>query len=129
VKLLLDTHILLWWLTEPQKLGKKIDASIADISNEVWISVATIWELSIKHKLGRIELPHNFIEILHAEKVQILPIATQHALAIIDLPMIHQDPFDRMLIAQAKCEDLVLVTKDTMIKKYSHDYDFSIMSI
>ena len=82
------------------------------------MSVASLWELGIKHKLDRLELPYNFLEILHTEKIKILAIEAQHALAVIDLPMIHMDPFDRMLIAQAKCDDLVLVTKDQIMSKY-----------
>lgn len=118
MRLLLDSCIVLWWLTEPQRLGKKAQQAIADTDNEVLVSAASLWELGIKHKLGRLDLPHNFLEILHAEKIQILAIEAQHALAVIDLPMIHQDPFDRMLIAQAKCEDLLLVTRDQTMRKY-----------
>lgn len=114
----MDSCIVLWWLTEPRRLGKKAYQEIANTDNEVLVSVATLWELGIKHKLGRLELPHNFLEVLHTEKIQILPIEAPHALAVIDLPMIHQDPFDRMLIAQTKLENLVLVTKDGVIAKY-----------
>ena len=118
MKLLLDSCTILWWLTEPRQLGKKVYQLIADTDNEVFISVVSLWELSIKHSLKRLEIPHNFIEILRTESMRILSIEAQHALAIMDLPMIHQDPFDRMLIAQAKCEDLLLITKDSVIQKY-----------
>lgn len=118
MKLLLDSHVVLWWLATPEKISKDAYTAIADQNNEAYISVATIWELGIKHKLGRLELPYPFLEILQKEDIRTLSIEARHALAIIDLPLIHQDPFDRMLIAQAKCDDLLLVTQDKMITQY-----------
>jgi PIN domain nuclease of toxin-antitoxin system len=118
MRLLLDTHIVLWWMAEPTKLSSKVHQAITNSDNAAFISAASIWELAIKHKLGRVDLPHYFLEALQAAQIQILSIEAHHALATIDLPPIHQDPFDRMLIAQAKCENLVLVTKDANILKY-----------
>ncbi len=118
MKYLLDTHVIIWWLTEPLKIKKKARQIIADPNNSLFVSAASIWELAIKSKLGRIKLPYNLIETLNHERIQLLEISGQHALATIDLPLIHQDPFDRMLIAQAKYEDLILMTHDRVLQKY-----------
>jgi len=118
MNLLLDTCVVIWWLSEPEKLKKKVRSIIADINNEVFVSAASIWEMSIKHRLGRIELPRQLIKTLHDEYMQLLDITAEHTLATVDLPLIHQDPFDRLLIAQAKFEDMTLVTRDKHIQQY-----------
>ncbi len=112
MKLLLDTHILLWWLEDSPSLSKKIAQIISDRKNLVFVSAATAWEISIKQALGKIEAPDDLEAALLANGFQALPIAISHALLAGQLPPHHNDPFDRLLVAQAKIEELVLVTRD-----------------
>ncbi|MEL7473049.1 MAG: type II toxin-antitoxin system VapC family toxin [Planctomycetota bacterium] len=115
---LLDTRALLWWLAEPSKLSDDARSAIADGSNTVCVSAAAAWEIAVKKGLGRLDVPNNLPEVLHADRIEVLPITLEHALAVADLPMHHQDPFDRMQIAQAKVEALVLVTRDALMSRY-----------
>jgi len=115
---LLDTHALLWWLSEPAKLSAKAKAAIADGSHSVYLSTAAVWEMSIKKSLGRLDFPGNLDEVLRKDHIEVLPIALSHAMAVSDLPAHHQDPFDRMQIAQARIEDLTLITRDATIPQY-----------
>ena len=115
---LLDTHVLLWWLNAPSKLSAAARAVIRDGENAVYLSAAAVWEMAIKKSLGRLEFPGNLEDILHEERIEVLPIRLGHAVAVADLPMHHQDPFDRMQIVQARIEDLVLLTRDAEIAKY-----------
>ncbi|MBS0638125.1 MAG: type II toxin-antitoxin system VapC family toxin, partial [Verrucomicrobia bacterium] len=115
---LLDTHVLLWWLTNPEELSQKAHKIIADKDNSISVSCVSLWEMSIKKSLGRLNLPLNILEIMHNEGFKILSIGPEEALGISDLPFIHQDPFDRMLVMQAKMHDFVLITRDTHIMKY-----------
>ena len=119
MRLLLYTHALLWWTTDDKRLKDREREAIADEDAIVWVSAASIWEISIKASLGRIELDNvelrreldrnNFLE---------LPIHWQHAEAAGSLPRHHDDPFDRMLIAQAQTEQLVLVSYDRAFREY-----------
>lgn len=115
---LLDTHILLWWLNDPKKIRKKAHTIIADRENKVYISSVSFWEIAIKNSLGRINIPRNMLNILSEDALEILPLYPEETLLVTDLPDIHKDPFDRMLIAQAKFNDLVLITRDRVIPKY-----------
>lgn len=115
---LLDTHIILWWFTTPEKISKSAQKIIKDKSSEVFLSSASFWEMAIKKNLGRLTLPHNLIEAAAAENFKILPIMPEECLGIVDLPLIHNDPFDRLLVIQAKLRDLVLITKDATIAEY-----------
>lgn len=117
-KLLLDTHIFIWWLTEDPSLGDAVKQCIMDISNQVYVSAATTWEISIKQGLGKITAPEDMDKIVDMERFLKLPISLYHGQIAGRLPMIHKDPFDRMLIAQARAEGLILVTRDIHIKKY-----------
>lgn len=121
MRYLLDTHILLWWLGEPEKLTPETLEVIASKDNFVVISAASIWEMRIKQNLGKLTLPDNFEEILSDEPFERLSITVAHAHAIKDLPTIHRDPFDRILIAQAKLENLTLITEDQLLKEYEVD--------
>lgn len=118
MNLLLDTHVLLWWLDANPSLSEKAKTTIADGSNLVLISAAVIWEIRIKQALGKLEIPTNFRQTLDRQPFEMLPITAEHAHTVGDLPPIHRDPFDRMLIAQAKVERLTIVTRDTNIKQY-----------
>ena len=128
MNVLLDTHILLWWLSDSRQLGKRAKALIRAGETMVWVSSVCIWEISIKAALGRLDLlepaarEHDFDEQLHAEMERSgfreLTVTFAHALAVRKLPLHHADPFDRMLIAQARCEDLRLMTVDPAIADY-----------
>lgn len=116
---LLDTHILLWALYDSAKLPERIRYELS--RTPCVISIATLWELSIKHSLGKLELQQSVVEI--AEKcrehdIRILNITPEHCLEAEHLPFIHRDPFDRILIAQARCDKLTLVTMDQFIQQY-----------
>jgi PIN domain nuclease of toxin-antitoxin system len=118
VKLLLDTHILLWWLEDSQSLTVPCRNLIAAQENVVFISAATIWEIRIKQSIGKLALPENFAEIIDAEPFERLSITNRHAHEVFHLPMHHKDPFDRMLIAQARLDDLTLVSHDKVFERY-----------
>ncbi len=115
---LLDTHVLLWWLIAPEKLNTKSQKIIRDKSNTIFISSVSFWEMAIKKSLGRITLPHNLMEAVTEENFKLLPILPEECIGVADLPFIHSDPFDRLLIIQAKLLDLVIITKDEKIPKY-----------
>jgi PIN domain nuclease of toxin-antitoxin system len=118
MNLLLDTHVLLWWLDDYPVLSKKAKDAISHGKNLVFISAAVIWEIRIKQSLGKLKLPHNFQKILDSQPFEQLDITVEHAHAVGDLPAHHRDPFDRMLVAQTKVEHLTLVTRDIGLKKY-----------
>ena len=115
---LLDTHIILWWLTDPTKIKSKGRKIIRDKNNKIYISAASFWEMGIKQSIGRITLPHNLIDSLLAEGFALLHITPEEGLGVSDLPFIHNDPFDRLLIIQAKMNDLIIITNDKQIKTY-----------
>ena len=115
---LLDTHIILWWFTAPKKISTKAQKIISDKSNDIFISSVSFWEMAIKKSLGRLTLPHNLLEAVAAESFKILPIMPEEGLGVADLPHIHADPFDRLLIIQAKLNDLVIITQDAKISEY-----------
>ncbi len=119
----LDTHVLLWWLSDDARLSHTSRAAISDGKNLVFVSAAAAWEIVIKSMLGKLDIPSNLEAALAANRFEQLPITIPHSLAVANLPHIHNDPFDRLLIAQAKVEGLTLVTGDEQIKKY----DVSIM--
>ena len=119
MNLLLDSHAFLWWLTEDPKLGAKARQVIADPASIVYVSAATIWELSIKAALGKLDLDNaNLVEEIDANDFIELAITARHASAAANLPRHHEDPFDRMLIAQGKIEDLAIVTRDPEFRAY-----------
>jgi len=118
MNLLLDTHVLLWWLDDHPTLSKVARSAIADGGNLVFISAAAIWEIRIKQALGKLEIPPDFRIILDQQPCETLPITADHAHMISELPAYHRDPFDRMLVAQAKVEGLTLVTRDKHLKQY-----------
>jgi PIN domain nuclease of toxin-antitoxin system len=117
MRLLLDTHVLLWVLSG-ERLSKEARRAIIDPRNAVTMSAASIWEMSIKAELGRLELPDGWFEEAERQSIGVLSITAAHALAVRQLPSLHRDPFDRMLVAQAQVEGLVLVTRDEQIKQY-----------
>jgi PIN domain nuclease of toxin-antitoxin system len=117
-RLLLDTHVLLWWLADDRQLGPNAREAIGAGRNQVYVSAASIWEISIKRALGKLQAPDNMDGIVETAGFDPLPISLFHGEQAGRLPDIHRDPFDRMLIAQAQAEGLDLVTSDRFIPQY-----------
>ena len=120
MRLLLDTHILLWWLDDAPALPAATRTAISDVTSEIFVSVATVWEIAIKKALGKLDFPiARMSEILVVAGCLPLPVQIEHAVAAAALPPHHGDPFDRMLVAQAQREGLTIVTVDPMIRRYA----------
>ncbi|MCS6804855.1 MAG: type II toxin-antitoxin system VapC family toxin [Acidobacteriota bacterium] len=123
MKLLLDTHTFIWWDSEPAKLSPRVLALCQDRQNVLLLSVVSIWEMQIKSELGKLRLALSLKEIVESQQqtnnIEILPITLEHVLALEKLPASHKDPFDRLLVAQAMVEGLVLLSADPNITKYS----------
>jgi PIN domain nuclease of toxin-antitoxin system len=122
IRVLLDTHALVWWLEGREKLSAKARQAIENEDTTVLISAASAWELAIKARLGKFrsrELSHGLEEQIQAEGFVSLPISIEHALRAGGLDSTHKDPFDRMLAAQAQIEDVALVSKDTAFDSFS----------
>ena len=117
-RLLLDTHALLWWLSDDPRLNSAAREAIAAPQNVVWVSAATVWEIGIKQQRGKLMAPEDMDSVLDEEGFEKLLIDCNHAQAAPQLPFIHKDPFDRMLIAQAQMEGLTLVTSDANITQH-----------
>ena len=118
---LLDTHVLLWAAQESSSLGDRSRRIIADPRNELWVSVVTVWEMVIKNGLGRADFrvdPSAVRDRAMLAGYRELPVRGQHALGVADLPPIHTDPFDRMLLAQARAEGMLLLTADSKVLQY-----------
>ncbi len=113
----MDTHVVLWWLADDAALSDEIKTLIEE-EPEVYLSPVTIWEVAIKQAIGKLKEPADLAERIRDAGFRELPISSAHAIAAGRLPMLHRDPFDRMLIAQARCEDLTLVTSDADIQRY-----------
>ena len=118
MNLLLDTHVLLWWLADAPELSEAARDLIRDSNRAVWVSAVSAWEIAIKKALGKLEAPDDLVAALEANGFRSLPIQVTHALLAGSLPRIHDDPFDRMLVAQAKAEGLTLVTADARLTAY-----------
>lgn len=116
--LLLDTHVLLWWLDDPSQLSKAAHRAIADGRNTVYVSAAVAWEIAIKRALGKLEAPVDLEAAMAANRFLPLPVTIPHALAVQSLPDVHRDPFDRLLIAQARHEGFKLISRDPRVAAY-----------
>lgn len=121
MRILLDTHILLWWLADDPSLPPQAAATIADAATEVVVSAASVWEISIKRAAGRLDSPDDLLAALSANEFDSLAMTADHALTAGGLPLHHSDPFDRMLIAQAQTEGLTLVSIDSRFSDYGID--------
>lgn len=123
MRVLLDTHAFLWWITEDERLSARAREVMTDGGNDLLLSAATGWEIAIKASLGRISLPvpiDRFLsEQLHKNGIGTLSIEMSHALRVHALPLLHRDPFDRLLVAQAQLEKLCILTSDRQIAQYS----------
>lgn len=119
MNLLLDTHVLLWWVDDPAQLSEAARAAIRDGANVVYVSAAMAWEIVIKKTLGKLDAPDNLDEVLRECRFTPLPITVPHVLAVRSLAMHHRDPFDRMLVAQARTEEMTVVTRDAKVLQYA----------
>ncbi len=123
MKLLLDTHTFLWWITDDPQISAKALELMGDSQNDLYWSAASTWEVAIKYALGRLPLPNAPAIFLPAElgknRIESLPIVDTHAFQAGLLPRHHRDPFDRMLVAQAQVETLGIVSNDTKIRLYN----------
>lgn len=120
MRYLIDTHIFIWIMEDSKKISAKVKLQLKDSANEVFISVATIWEVAVKKSKGSLKTPKNIQKGVNEVGFKILPIELPHALEVENLPFYrdHKDPFDRILISQAKAENLTLITSDPKIWKY-----------
>lgn len=120
---LLDTHVALWAITDSPRLPKAAREMIESPKSSVWISAATVWEIAIKHSLGRGDMPvasEDALRYFRESGYLFLPVEPEHAVAVEGLPTHHADPFDRILIAQALVEPMRLITHDPMVARYSN---------
>jgi len=118
VRLLVDTHIFLWWCADDRRLGSAEREAIRNPANEVYLSAASVWEIVLKQALGRLRVPEPASAAALRLGFQPLPITFEHAEAAASLPSLHRDPFDRLLVAQARVESLTLITHDPSIRSY-----------
>lgn len=118
MKVLLDTHVLLWSLAEPERIGAEAAEAFRSRVTATVVSAASLWEIAIKRAAGKLTVPDELPDRLRGLGHEILPIRPEHAWRAGALPMRHRDPFDRMLVAQALIEDLVLVTHDGRLADY-----------
>jgi PIN domain nuclease of toxin-antitoxin system len=118
LKILLDTHVLLWWLADSPSLSGQARALITDPANAVFVSAVSHWEIRLKESLGKLRLPRDFEERLGAEFFESLPLTSSQARQVALLPWHHRNPFDRMLVAQARTEGLTLLTADDAVAAY-----------
>ena len=122
MRLLLDTHVWIWWLTDPDRLSRPADSALSDPDNQLYLSPVSTWELMVKSAAGRVTVAGSVEalvdEAITASGVHPLPIEHSHALLLRQLPAHHRDPFDRMLVAQAQLDGLTLVTADRQLSAY-----------
>ena len=121
MKGLLDTHTFIWWDSDPGKISSAAMTFLRDASNQVLLSVVSVWEMVIKQQLGKLSLRLPLAQILtqqQANGIQVLPVTLAHVLAVESLPTPHKDPFDRLLVAQANAEGAVLLTADGIFAQY-----------
>jgi PIN domain nuclease of toxin-antitoxin system len=118
LKLLLDTHAALWFLSDDERLSQTAAGQLLDDTNRVLLSAAVVWEIAIKRSLGKLVVPAEYRSLLLAAGVQALPLTLEHAAAVEALPWHHRDPFDRMLVAQAAVEEAAVVSQDQALAPY-----------
>lgn len=123
MKLLLDTHALLWWTLDSEELGRKARRALSDVNNDVYVSAATAWEVATKFRIGKLpdadQLVHSFSDTLQRLGFLELPISIEHAERAGLMRIEHKDPFDRMLIAQSQAEGLVLVSNEELFDTFN----------
>ncbi len=123
MNILLNTHAFLWLRNAPEKIPEQVLAAYYDINNDIFLSVVSIWEMQIKHQLGKLDLALPLSTLIEEQRInnglQILAIETHHIFALADLPSRHKDPFDRLLLIQSKLENLHLASADTVFCHYA----------
>lgn len=117
MNLLVDSRLLLWWLTDSDQLPAEARQAI-DVAGEVYASAASAWQLGIRYQSGELPLPPDLESLIRAAGLRLLPVTFRHSLVAASLPKHHRDPFDRMLVAQALCESLILLTSNPSLSKY-----------
>ncbi len=121
--LLFDMHSFIWWADEPDKLSQTALEALEDENNRLFLSDVSIWEMQIKIQIGKMKLKLPLRDLVDSQQqnneIEILPIATAHILALDNLPFHHKDPFDRLLIAQATAEKMILVSSDSKFTAYT----------
>lgn len=126
MKLLLDTHIFLWFITADARLSKLFRDAIQNPNNEVFLSVVSLWEITVKYKLGKLPLPQSPDAYIPAQRrkhqIKSLPLHETSVKELVNLPALHRDPFDRILICQALASNLTIVTVDSQIQSYAVSY-------
>ena len=118
MRFLLDTHVLLWWLGNDAALPPGAANLIRDPENVIYVSAVSLWEIWLKQSLGKLRLPERFEERLAVEPFESLPLTIPHTRQVARLPWLHRDPFDRMLVAQARTDKLTLLTADDAVGAY-----------
>jgi PIN domain nuclease of toxin-antitoxin system len=118
LRLLLDTHAALWWLSDDSRLGDEAARQLGDDTNQLLLSAAAVWEVAIKRSLGKLNAPADFAATMLSGGAQALPVSVDHAAAVEHLPWHHRDPFARMLVAQAQVERATLVSGDAALAAY-----------
>jgi len=118
MNLLLDTQVVIWSLAADRRLKATARRAIEDGSNRVWVSAASAWEIEIKTALGKLQVPADLLAQMRAVNFDELAIRIEHALYLRRLPPLHRDPFDRIIVSQALCEGLTLVTTDPIMRSY-----------
>lgn len=118
MRILLDTHALLWWLADDPELAEAGRDVIAAPENLIVFSAASIWEIRVKQAIGKLALPADFADVLARQPFEPLAVTVAHAHALQELPLLHRDPFDRLLIAQARAEGMTILTRDNAFTQY-----------
>jgi PIN domain nuclease of toxin-antitoxin system len=118
MKILIDSQVLIWALSTPEKLSSAHTTLIKDSSNQVLVSMASLWEIHIKSGLGKLQIPESFFDELDRNYISILSIKREHLEHLLTLPMIHRDPFDRLIISQAIVEKTPVITYDKRFGEY-----------
>ena len=128
MKYILDTHAFIWWDSEPEKLSKRARSLCEDPQSELVLSVASLWEMQIKSQLGKLRLAASLASIVAAQQeaneLQLLAIQPDHTYALDHLPALHKNPFDRMIVAQARTEGLRLISHDDIVRQYPVDVEW-----
>lgn len=122
MKLLLDTHTFIWWDISPERLSSHALTICMDPGNQLVLSIASVWEMQIKIQAGKLHFSKPLGQMIReqqeANQIVILPILLDHVLSLEELPPLHKDPFDRLLVAQAKSEDMILLSRDPLLAAY-----------
>lgn len=119
MRILLDTHVLLWWFANDPNLSSEARGYIANSQNIIFVSAVSSWEIFIKKTLGKLDAPDDLESAITVNRFEPLPITIKHTAGINGLPLIHTDPFDRLLISQANLEGLTLITNDKRLSQYN----------